>query len=251
MIKNSFIFLDRVGKTTEEKVWQSGIHHWNDFLNEKFVPGIGLKRKPFYDRQITQASRALHEYDSKHFHGLLANGDMWRLYNHFKDDAVYLDIETTGYHGSITVLGLYDGSQTMMFVRDRNLDKELVKKALENYKVILTFNGSSFDLPVIKKYFGDIVPKIPHIDLRHVCSKVGLVGGLKKIEKQLKIKRADEVADVTGEDAIYLWRQYKATGDEEYLNTLCKYNEEDIVNLEPLAGQVIDQLKHHTMRSFK
>lgn len=251
MIKNSFIFLDRVGRTTEHRIWQSGIKHWNDFINEKTIRGIGLKRKPHYDRQLKQASRALHEYDSSHFHSILPNSEMWRLYNHFKDDAVYLDIETTGYHGDITVLGLYDGSQTMMFVRNRNLDKYMVKKALNNYKILLTFNGGSFDLPVIKKYFGDIIPKIPHIDLRHVCSKVGLNGGLKRIEKLLKIKRDDDVADVTGEDAVYLWRKYKITGDEQYLDMLCKYNEEDIVNLEPLAKQSIEQLKSHTMRSFK
>ena len=251
MIKNSFIFLDKVGKNTEEKIWKSGIHHWDDFIEHDVIPGIGIKRKPYYDRQIRHAARALHEYDSMHFHGLIPNTEMWRLYNHFKDDAIYLDIETTGYHGDITVLGMYDGNQTMMFIRNRNLDKHLVKKALENYKIILTFNGSSFDLPVIKKYFGDIVPKIPHIDLRHVCSKVGLTGGLKMIEKQLKIKRADEVADVTGEDAVYLWRKYRATGDEKYLDLLCKYNEEDIINLEPLAKLVIEQLKSQTMRSFK
>jgi len=178
--------------------------------------------------------------------GRLTLGQTWRLYNQFREDAVFLDIETSGFYGDITIIGMYDGQDTKTMVRGHNLDKELLKKALSQYKLIITFNGASFDLPVIRRYFGDVVPAIPHIDLRHVCSKLDLHGGLKKIEKTLGIRRAEEVEGITGEDAVYLWQQYKATGKQGYLETLVKYNEEDIVNLLPIADTTIARLWEQT-----
>ena len=82
-----------------------------------------------------------------------------------------------------------------------------------------------------------------------MCSKIGLTGGLKAIEKKLKISRAKEVQDIAGNDAVYLWQQFKATGNKKYLNLLVQYNEEDIVNLEPLAKKVIPDL-WNAIRSF-
>jgi len=136
---------------------------------------------------------------------------------------------------------LYDGHNTQMFVRGFNLNRDLIMDALSRYKMIVTFNGASFDLPVIQRYFQFDFNHV-HIDLRHVCSKLGYVGGLKSIEKQMGIKRADEVKDVTGCEAVYLWNMWKSTGKKEYLDLLVQYNEEDIVNLEPIANKCIKSL---------
>ena len=108
--------------------------------------------------------------------------------------------------------------------------------------MIVTFNGSSFDLPVINRYYPNTIPQIAHMDLRHVLAKVGYTGGLKSIEKQLGIKRAEVVRDVNGSDAVYFWNMYKATGQERYLELLVKYNEEDVVNLKPLADFAVEEL---------
>lgn len=83
---------------------------------------------------------------------------------------------------------------------------------------------------------------MPHIDLRGVCSRVGLIGGLKAIEQQLNIKRPDSIRYVTGNDAAELWRCWKATGDRDFLDMLVTYNEEDIVNLKPIADFAIKKL---------
>lgn len=171
---------------------------------------------------------------------------MWRIYNQFKDNILFVDIETSGFYGDITVIGVYDGENTKTMVRGINLDKDLLKKTLAQANMLVTFNGSSFDLPVIERYFQNVIPNVPHVDLRHVCSKIGLIGGLKNIEKEVGINRAKELEGVDGSDAVYLWQQYKATGNREYLNTLVQYNEEDIINLKPLAEFAINKLWKQT-----
>ena len=169
----------------------------------------------------------------------------WRLWNQFRDDAVFLDIETSGYYGDITVIGLYDGRETKTMVRGFNLNKEVFEKEMSKYKMVVTFNGASFDLPVINRYFRTKF-NMPHIDLRFACSKVGLNGGLKAIERKIGIKRADEVSTIMGSDAVYLWNMWKTTGNRKHLDLLVQYNEEDIVNLKPLAEKVIPDLWKRT-----
>lgn len=251
MIRNSFIFLPRIGLRTEQNIWKSGIHSWNDFLQQKKVCGFSPYRKMQANRMVEKARKNLAEYNSQHFYGLLPNSEMWRIYDYFKDDACFLDIETSGYYGDITVIGLYDGYDTKTMVKGKNLNIHALKKELQRYKLLLTFNGSSFDLPVINRYYPRTIPAIPHIDLRHACAKLGLNGGLKKIEKKLKIKRADEVSDVTGEEAVYLWQQYRSTGESKYLDLLVQYNEEDIINLKPLADYAYKNLKEKFYKKLK
>ena len=61
---------------------------------------------------------------------------------------------------------------------------ENIQKELSKYKMFVTFNGASFDIPVIKKQFN--IPFImPHADLRFAAKKIGLSGGLKSIEKEI------------------------------------------------------------------
>jgi len=241
MIRNSFIFLDKIGPKRERNIWQQGIHSWDDFL-ENNVFGISRYRKLYYDRQILKARENLYKDNSSFFTKTLPLSEHWRLYNYFKEDAVFLDIETCSYYGMVTVVGMYDGIETKTMIRGINLDKELLKKELQKYKLIVTFNGLSYDIPVLRKYFGDIIPNIPHVDLRHVCSKIGLKGGLKIIEEIIGINRPNILKNYNGDDAAALWDMYHATGKEKYLNLLVEYNEEDIINLKPLAEHSIKEL---------
>ncbi len=237
MIRESFVLLPKVGCATERKLWGS-VNSWDDFLCAQKIKGLSGARKDNYDWLLRDAKQHLRANNSSYFSSM---PHQWRLFNEFKDEAVYLDIETNGFYSGITVIGMSDGVDAKTFVRGFNLDRNLIMKELEKYKLIVTFNGSSFDLPVIERYF-NIKPNIPHVDLRFVCQRLGIVGGLKSIEKQMKIKRRPEVEDVSGEDAVYLWEMWKSTGKREYLEKLVMYNEEDILNLRPLADKVIPAL---------
>jgi uncharacterized protein YprB with RNaseH-like and TPR domain len=141
----------------------------------------------------------------------------------------YLDIETT-FAGGISVIGIYrpDSGTTQLVgggVSDINLYDTLV-----GVTTIITFAGSSFDLPVIRKrLFADLHSEFDHRDLLYVCRQRGLRGGLKMVEQRLGIAR--NTAGITGYDAPRLWDRYELGGERSALDTLLAYNYEDVVNL--------------------
>ncbi len=245
MLRNTFLFLPKVGLTTEQNIWQQGVRDWNAFVEAKKIKGFSAVRKEAAHHKIHEFKTELWNENLKYLSKNIQRSEQWRLYDTFRDEAVFLDIETNGYYGNITVIGLYDGNETKTMIRGYNLDRSLLERELQKYKMIITFNGSSFDVPVIERFFG-LRFHVPHVDLRHVCSRIGLKGGLKAIEKHLGIKRAEEVEGVSGSDAVYLWEQFKATKDTDYLNLLVKYNEEDVVNLKPLADYAVRELWKRT-----
>ena len=244
MIRNTYIFLPKIKHKKEQSIWKQGIKDWDEFLNNN-VKGISKKSKAFYNRKIIEAKQALYEGNSAYFIDKLPNIENWRLYNYFKDEAVFLDIETsssTSMQSYLTVIGLFDGYDTKIMIRDVNLDIKALKNELKKYKLIITFNGSTFDIPYLNKKYPGLIPKIPHIDLRHLCNKIELKGGLKQIEKQLGIKRNLLIERLYNGDVLKLWHMYKGSGDKYYLNLLVEYNEEDIINLKKIAEYVIQKL---------
>ena len=242
MIKQTFLFLPGIGKLKEHSIKAQGIRTWGDFLSKEKIKGLSKERKIAYNQLIIDADKALKDYNPEFFMNNLPQSEVWRLFQSFKDEAIYLDIETTGYYGDITVIGLYDGNNTKMIIKGFNLNRGLLEKELKKYKMVVTFNGSSFDIPIINRYFGDVLKDKLHFDLRWACKSLNLEGGLKNIEKVLGIKRQEEVSNLQGSDAVYLWHMWIKTGDEYYLNLLIKYNEEDIINLKTIAEHVCKEL---------
>jgi uncharacterized protein YprB with RNaseH-like and TPR domain len=149
----------------------------------------------------------------------------------------YLDIETT-FSGGISVIGIYrpDAGATQLVgggVSDLNL-----YSALAGVSTIITFNGSSFDLPVIRKrLLADLKAEFAHRDLLYVCRRRGLRGGLKVVEQILGIAR--ESAGISGWDAPRLWSRYERYDDRSALATLLAYNYDDVVNL-ALLESILD-----------
>jgi uncharacterized protein len=247
MIERSFSFLDSLGARGEQMLWKQGILTWHDFLKTELscIKGISPKRKLFYDQKILEARKALYSQDSAYFSEKLSSAEAWRLYSYFRDEAVFLDIETTGFGSSsyLTVIGLFDGISTKTMIQGINLDFQALSEELRRYKLIVTFNGASFDLPFIQKRHSGIIPDLPHLDLRALCARIGLSGGLKQIEKQLGIQRREIVQKFNGGDALTLWKMYRATGDPYYLELLVEYNEEDIINLKKIADFAVKKLE--------
>jgi uncharacterized protein len=248
MIQNSFIFLEKVKRGIEENLWQQGINSWDSFLSNNKINGLNSTRKKYYDRKILEARKHLYSFNSTYFKDILPQSEYYRLYDHFKEDAVFLDIETTGlsakYH-DITVIGLFDGINTKTMIKNINLDYKALKEELQKYKLIVTFNGASFDIPFINKTYPGLLPNIPNFDLKVATNRLNLKGGLKKIERKLGIKRRKIVTEFNSGDALTLWRMYKTTGNDYYLNLLIEYNEEDIINLKTIADYCVGKLKRN------
>ena len=236
MIKNSFIFLEKIGKGKEEKLWKSGIRDWSEFLKQKDIKGIDRQKKEYYNRKIKEAQKALLDEDAGYFVNKLPKKEMWRLYNCFREECCYLDIEVDSY-GEIILVGISDYYNTKIFLKGINLEKEFLEKELNNYKLLVTFNGSSFDLPKLRKK--GIKIKMAHIDLKPLCVNLGLKGGLKEVEKILRLKRPKHLNG----NPVDLWKAFHASGDREYLELLVDYNKEDIENLKGVMDFVYKEMK--------
>jgi hypothetical protein len=232
MIESTFLHLPRLGPTGERRIWEAGIRTWQSFLDAPAVPRLSPDRKRLADGILVESRRALAAGDSAFFTSL-PRAQQWRLYPAFADEAVFVDIETS-WRGDVTVLGIYDGRTVKQFIRGVNLTPQAIREHLQG-KLIVTYNGASFDLPVIERCFPGTVPSVPHFDTMHLARALGYRGGLKALEVSLGIRRPDAVAGMSGSDALYLWDRYRASGEEEHLQTLLAYNAEDIVNLVTVA----------------
>ncbi len=243
MLEHTFIHLPGVGPTIERRLWDAGIITWADALNRRSCPvGFSEARWGLSCRTLEESQRRLQRGDYRHFATALRSGEHWRAWPDFRRRAACLDIETTGCgHGDeVTVVGIYDGARTRSFIAGQNLDE--LPEVLEQYAMLITFNGSSFDLPFLRRRFPGLRFDQLHVDLMHVLRRIGLRGGLKAIERQVGIARDHDLAHLDGWDAVRLWREWRA-GNRRSLDTLVRYNAADIENLERLAELAYARLR--------
>ncbi|MCG8346916.1 MAG: ribonuclease H-like domain-containing protein [Chloroflexales bacterium] len=133
------------------------------------------------------------------------------------------------------MIGIYRPDHGTIQLVDGGVSDINLYTALEGITTIVTFNGSSFDLPIIRRrLYADLRREYEHCDLRYVCRQHGLRGGLKAIEERLGITR--ETPGLTGWDAPHLWRRYEYQNDQAALRLLLCYNREDVINLAVLES---------------
>ena len=226
MIEKSFIFLDGINYKKESNIWAQKIYSWDDFISRDKIKGISYFMKRHYDRLLIKAKKSLFLRDTSFFKDILPSMDTWRLYERFKNECLFLDIEA-GTRKRVEVIGLYDGESVVTLHKDYNLEKFFHSNFFNDFKLLITFNGSVFDLPIINEKLGCILPNIPHIDLRFLCDKIGLKGGLKKIEKKLELER-----DVFFENR------------NKSLYNIISYNQSDVLNLKPILEYCIKLQKN-------
>jgi uncharacterized protein YprB with RNaseH-like and TPR domain len=241
MLKNTFLHIPGIGYKTEQRLWRHGYVSWQDYLERCESCPVSAPAASVITGWLGESERALREADVKYFETVLSSGDAWRFYAEFRDNAAFVDIETTGLWGgadAITVIGLFDGVETKVFIKGKNLDDfaDEVKK----YALLVTFNGKRFDLPFIRSAFGDLPDLQGHIDIMYPLRRLGYRGGLKRIEAELGLDREGALKQVDGYLAVLLWREYRR-GNKAALDTLIRYNLEDVVNLQYLADLVYNE----------
>ena len=249
MIKNSFCILDGIGEKLERRLWKEGILTWKDFTEAENVLAFGPERKKLLDERLFRDSRELHAGNARYFSHRMKRREHWRLFDFFKDSAVCLDIETNGLQpqsgGYVTVIGLYDGYDYKCLVSGDNLSAENLNKELSRYKCLVTFYGAAFDVPFLLRTFHGVKFEIPHFDLCFAAKRLGIKGGLKKIEQDLGIERDESVQGLDGYDAVKLW-ELARRGSNGALETLVRYNREDTVNLFGIAALFYEMLRRST-----
>jgi len=168
-----------------------------------------------------------------------------------KESICFIDIETTGLNKSnnfIYLLGMLYFDQnssswniTQYFIDNLKEEKDLLHQfndMIKKFKIIITFNGESFDIPFIKhrmsKYMKsnnidnllsfDIYKKLkeerPFLNLKNYK--------LKTIEETLGIYRDDIIS---GKECINLYYKYVKTKDKSLIDDILKHNHDDLYYL--------------------
>tara|TARA_X000000950_G_scaffold194863_1_gene234791 strand:+ start:787 stop:1629 length:843 start_codon:yes stop_codon:yes gene_type:complete len=232
MIQNSFIQLPGIGAKKEISLWNDGVFSWSDFINKRKELGFRLDE----DKSLSHIQTCLNNLANNqvdYFYNTLPSSEEWRLFREFQNHCLYLDIETNGgnfFSGFITTIATYDGNEIRYYVHGKNLDDFITD--VFNYKILITYNGKSFDIPFIQNFF-NVELNHAQIDLRYILASLGFKGGLKSCEQQLGLLR-DGLDGVDGYFAIHLWNDYYYNANQKALETLLAYNIEDSINLEKL-----------------
>lgn len=239
MIRHTFSHIKGITPNFEKQLKDKGIFKWDDFF-EKIHDLESLPKNKIekIKTELPLSQQAHAKKDLQYFKALLKPNEHWRLCNLGK--MAFVDIETTGlspYSTDITVIGIYDGFSSYLYVNGKNLQEAHEK--LKEFDIVVTFNGKQFDIPFIEHHFSykyDFV----HLDLRYMLKEIGLQGGLKNIESQLGINRCSDLIGIDGFEAVTLWYQYKR-GSQAALQKLLRYNEQDIVNLKTLLEYYLNK----------
>jgi uncharacterized protein YprB with RNaseH-like and TPR domain len=235
MLRNTFVHLPGVGLRRERALWERGILDWDQLLaTGEDGPLRGVIRESSL-QLIHRSVDALAGGDAGFFQPLLPSTETWRLYTEFANRAVFLDIETTGLsaeHDQVTLIGALSNGELALFVSGINLEQ--FPAYMARHPLVVTFNGSQFDLPFLRAHFPQARLDQAHIDLRFVLASLGYKGGLKLVEKGLGLARDPAIQGVDGFEAVRLWHLYRQ-GNRAALEKLILYNLTDVANLVELA----------------
>jgi uncharacterized protein YprB with RNaseH-like and TPR domain len=241
MLKSSFCHIPGVGPKTEQALWSLGIRSWASALGVCSSRVVKSAWLPYLHESVSRHE----DEDIGYFSSSLPVSQHWRLFHEFRHCCAFVDIETTGlshYADQITTIVLYDGHRIRHYVNGENLNDFI--DDVQQYRLLVTYNGKSFDVPFIERFFGIKLPHA-HIDLRHVLRSLGIAGGQKNCERRLGINRGLAV-EIDGFLAVLLWHEYRRTKDRRFLETLLAYNVADAVNLEALMVHGFNLNVQHT-----
>jgi uncharacterized protein len=247
VLRATFLHLSGVGPVTEANLWRDGLRDWADLVARIDTLGLSDGASHRLLAELAASERALAERDAPWFGRRLPDREHWRIHSAFRAETAYLDIETTGlspYGGIVTVVTVHGGGATRTFVAGDNLEE--LPAYLRRFPLLVTFNGSRFDVPFLEACFPQFIAPPVHIDLRFVLYRLGHAGGLKRIEERLGLGDRTGVEGVHGLDAVRLWQEYRR-GSTAALDRLVRYNRADTVNLEPLLEFATRELERRVL----
>ncbi len=241
MIRSTFRIAPGIGRWQEARLWESGIATWDDFpAAPRAVLGPALDA--WVRAAIARARDALGAGDAEGLAAMIPLAERWRLYAAFAADTAFLDVETDG--DALTAIGVLDRDGPRVFLAGRDLHR--FPEATRGWKLLVTFNGLAFDVPVLRRSFPGWRPPRAHVDLCHLWRRLGHAGGLKLLEAETGVGRPAHLHGVGGRDAVRLWHAHER-GDREALRLLVEYNLHDAVNLRTLMdlgyNRMIERLR--------
>ena len=246
-IRSSFLHLPGINVLKERKLWADGIFDWADLIRATPVQlDLFGKKKDALHSTLEASEEALQQNDFRFFAERLPKREYYRVASTFPDKCIFLDIETTGLskiYDSITLIGWSRDDLYAVQIDPQEITTLL--EELASCSMLITFNGSTFDLPFLNSSFDFEWPPFFHIDLRYLCRRLKLTGGQKKVERSIGLSRDDPIDDITGAKAVALWFDYKK-GDLKALRDLIRYNHADVEGMKFILERAAQRLAPST-----
>lgn len=247
LLEATYLHAQGIGRATERRLWEAGLRDWETFLAlpEEKLP-LTRAQRALLRPVILESRERLEQEDFHWFSERLPAGEHWRAIPAFGHRLAFLDIETTGgmEPEDLTLVGVYDGYRLRQYVRGQNLDE--FPEALDEAAILVTFFGTGFDLPFLRRAFPALKMDQMHVDLCFLLRKLGYRGGLKSIEAQMGIQRSAATSGLSGWDAVRLWQEYQR-GRRQSLDILLAYNAEDVRNMTDLLAEGYKRLATRTL----
>ncbi len=160
MLESTFQIAPGVGPAKEQTLWARGIACWEDLLDAPSTTiALSRRRDPELRAAAGDARDALERGDADALAAMLPGGEHWRMLSAFAGDAAYLDIETgdddVAFAG-ISAIGWFDRDGPRIFLAGRDL--HLFPQVARSHSMLVTFNGLSFDVPILRRAFPDWTP---------------------------------------------------------------------------------------------
>lgn len=175
---------------------------------------------------------------------------------------LYMDTETTGFAGAGTVAFLVgvgwltdEGFTVRQYLmRDYPEERFLLERIAADFSrfdVLCTFNGRSFDVPLLRDRFlmNRMNPScldMPHIDLMHIARRVW-----KLRLKRCNLGHLEEAVlgiarhgDIPGGEVPQRYFNYLKTGQFDLLRDVLEHNAQDIASLCVLLSQMTRMYEH-------
>ena len=239
MITEALQHIRGVGPVKLQQLTAAGVRSWLDAHNQPDAIPPGLRQSVL--DEASRCLQAMADNDIHYFVNAFHSQDKWRILSHYLDRCSYFDIETTGleYDDTITLIVCWHKGALHTFVEHENLDDFL--DLLDDVELLVSFNGSTFDVPRVLDGFH--IPELPcpHVDLRWPCYYANLNGGLKQITSQLGLQRPDDLHDADGSLAVELWSRWQHQKDADARELLIRYCAADVLLMLPLAQHLAGQ----------
>jgi uncharacterized protein YprB with RNaseH-like and TPR domain len=169
--------------------------------------------------------------------------------------ALFLDTETTGLAGGagtvafLVGLAYWDGGALVLeqlLVRALGEEAPMldrVRQRIEAASMLVTFNGKSFDLPLLRTRFvlarSNRPAEPPHLDLLHVARRVHgkrVKQGCRLVALEREILGFERIDDVPSGDVSACYMHFLRTGDARALLGVVEHNAWDVVAMAALVG---------------
>ena len=243
LLRCSFQHLPGISASREERFWAQGILDWTDVNQASPIqPDLYDERANSLQLALEASEEALANRDIAFFASRLPKREYYRIASSFPEHCVFLDIETTGlskYYDNITLVGWSVGDRYTALIEPRSIEN--LEFDIREHPIVVTFNGTLFDLPFLTKCFKADWSGMFHIDLRYLAKRVGLKGGQKKIESEIGLNRESGLVEIDGAQAVALWFDYKE-GDLNALRQLVRYNHADVEGMKSLFEEAVQRL---------